>query len=290
MSDVNLRGADQELMRGGYKGNAERMQKALDDGASAVCVDVVGRTPLHFAGAHGLRSVAERLLAGGADVNAQDYGGYTALHLATCYMRMDTVRALLDAGADPNKATYEGAGEGRLAVEIAEELVAATPERKIFGFELGKEERAKRLELYELLDRVTEVEEDEEEAEDERARLERAAKALEGGDGTTVVVRKKSVEAPKVNIDDAQVKVTVKSTVGDGAVANTVEPAASPSSSPTENNVVAAEEKPAPQAVERVMKSDDAEVTIRTRKASGEPRVIDDSQVKVTIRVKGKTE
>lgn len=293
VSDVNLSGLDLELMRGAYKADSERMKNALKSGASATCFDVVGRTPLHFAGAHGLRSVAQILLDGGADVNAQDYGGYTALHLATCYMRTDTVGLLLDAGADPNKATYEGAGEGRLAVEIAEELVDAMPERKVFGFEIGKDERQKRLDLYDLLDRVTEVEDDEDdEVELEQAKLQRAAKALEGGDGTTVVVRKKSVEMPKVSVDDAQVKVTVKSKGGDVSSAVVKENGIA---SDGENKVETSEavESATPDAA--VVKSvsddtEDAKVTIRTKEPNEETaarKVIDDSEVQVTIRVKG---
>lgn len=219
VSDVNLTGTSRDLIRASYSGETDAMTKALDAGADVTSADVNRRTALHFAAAHGLRAMCERLVGAGADVDAQDLEGYTALHMATGYKRVDTVRTLLKSGADANKATFNAAGDGLLAVEIAENTLEAAPKRKIFGFDMGKEERDRRQELVDILEEATELEDEDEEDEEgddgetSKDEFEQASRALDGNDGTTVVVRKRDPQAdapPAPPAPDSDVKVTIR--------------------------------------------------------------------------------
>ncbi len=185
VSDTNLAGKELALMQACYDGDMRAIETALDDGADVSAADVNRRMPLHFAAAHGLRTICVRLIEAGAPINAQDLLGYTPLHMATGYERVDTVSELIKQGADANICTFED----RLPVEIAEASLESTREQRVLGWVRNGETLEKRRRLVEILDHATEEHDDGEEEEENE--LVAAAKALSTDDGTTVVVRKR---------------------------------------------------------------------------------------------------
>lgn len=84
-----------------------------------------GRTALHFAAGLGSEECIRVLAEAGADVERKERsgGGLTPLHVAAGYARPGAVKALLELGADPEKAD----DRGRTAVDLAKEVLAATP-------------------------------------------------------------------------------------------------------------------------------------------------------------------
>lgn len=193
VSDVNLSGETLQLMRACYNGDAEGMSKWLDKGADASSFDVNRGSPLHFAAAHGIRALCERLIDDGADIDAQDLAGYTPLHMATGYERVDTVILLLKLGADANKATYDAAST--LAVEIAERALASTPSKTLLGFDPNKDLRQLRQRLVDILDGATE-------SEDVDDVMQR--------DDTTVVIRQREATEEAQPDVATDVKVTIR--------------------------------------------------------------------------------
>ncbi|XP_019705414.1 probable signal recognition particle 43 kDa protein, chloroplastic [Elaeis guineensis] len=93
--------------------------------------DADGRTALHFAAGLGSEECIRMLAAAGADVGRAERagGGLTPLHVAAGYGQAAAVRALLEAGADVAAVD----GRGRTALELAREVLAATP-----AVELGR--------------------------------------------------------------------------------------------------------------------------------------------------------
>ncbi|EHA8586976.1 putative signal recognition particle 43 kDa protein, chloroplastic [Cocos nucifera] len=87
--------------------------------------DADGRTALHFAAGLGSEECIQMLAAAGADVGRAERagGGLTPLHVAAGYGQAAAVRALLEAGADAAAVD----GRGRTALELAREVLAATP-------------------------------------------------------------------------------------------------------------------------------------------------------------------
>ncbi|XP_008798224.4 probable signal recognition particle 43 kDa protein, chloroplastic [Phoenix dactylifera] len=87
--------------------------------------DADGRTALHFAAGLGSEECIRLLAAAGADVGRPERagGGLTPLHAAAGYGQAVAVRALLEVGADPGAVD----GRGRTALELAREVLAATP-------------------------------------------------------------------------------------------------------------------------------------------------------------------
>ncbi|KAJ6819695.1 uncharacterized protein M6B38_400810 [Iris pallida] len=84
-----------------------------------------GRTALHFAAGLGSEDCIRILAEAGADVERKERsgGGLTPLHVAAGYARPGAVKALLELGADPETAD----DRGRTAVDLAKEVLAATP-------------------------------------------------------------------------------------------------------------------------------------------------------------------
>eukprot|EP00262_Sarcandra_glabra_P017294 TRINITY_DN587_c0_g1_i1.p1 TRINITY_DN587_c0_g1~~TRINITY_DN587_c0_g1_i1.p1 ORF type:complete len:378 (+),score=64.01 TRINITY_DN587_c0_g1_i1:142-1275(+) len=87
-------------------------------------VDGDGRTALHFVSGLGSEACVRLLADAGADVDRRDaQGGLTPLHMAAGYVKPGVVRVLLDVGADAEAAD----DRGRTAVDLAREVLAATP-------------------------------------------------------------------------------------------------------------------------------------------------------------------
>jgi ankyrin repeat protein len=59
----------------------------------------MGRTPLHYAAAHGPADQVSVLIAAGISVAATDKQGFTPLHFACQQYRDEVVQVLLEAGA-----------------------------------------------------------------------------------------------------------------------------------------------------------------------------------------------
>ncbi len=100
-------------------GNAEKLVKLLEKGASADCRNEKGLTPLHVAVSNRRAASVQVLIARGADVNAQtDYGETGPLDLALEGKYEQIVQLLLKHGAKSGKATRalaEPIEEGNLA-------------------------------------------------------------------------------------------------------------------------------------------------------------------------------
>lgn len=81
------------------RGDAEQVQRELDNGATVDSVDGVGKTPLMHAVIAGNDAIAGLLINAGANTNIQDAGGNTALHLAAHGFHTACASRLLSAGA-----------------------------------------------------------------------------------------------------------------------------------------------------------------------------------------------
>ncbi|KAJ0967030.1 hypothetical protein J5N97_023947 [Dioscorea zingiberensis] len=101
--------------------------------------DSEGRTALHFAAGLGSEECVRVLAAAGADLEKKERaaGGLSALHVAAGYGRAGAVRVLVEAGADVGAVD----GRGRTALEVAKEVLAATPKGNpaAFGRRMGLE-------------------------------------------------------------------------------------------------------------------------------------------------------
>lgn len=160
VSTVGLEEREAALLTACYGAEVGEIESALDAGADVTARDVNRRSALHFCAGNGLVGVVERLIDAGADKDAQDMLGLTPLHMATGYKKAGTVKYLAKAGADANVACYGG----ELPVELAERLLAATPEKK---FLMPNKEFGILKEIVDCLDLVTEEEEGGDEVDDE---------------------------------------------------------------------------------------------------------------------------
>ncbi|RHY26544.1 hypothetical protein DYB32_007509 [Aphanomyces invadans] len=80
-------------------GNELDVMTLLENGASVLAMNSLGRTPLHAAAALPNLEVVALLVDWDSDLSAQDLAGNTPLHLAT---DPHVCRMLLEAGSDPN--------------------------------------------------------------------------------------------------------------------------------------------------------------------------------------------
>ncbi|WOL20109.1 hypothetical protein Cni_G28911 [Canna indica] len=105
--------------------------------------DPDGRTALHFVAGLGSEECVRLLAEAGADVDRAERagGGLTPLHIAAGYGQPAAVRALLAAGAEPGALD----GRGRTPLELAREVLAATPPTAI-GRRVGLEAAAAEVE------------------------------------------------------------------------------------------------------------------------------------------------
>jgi hypothetical protein len=119
---------DRALIAAAAKGNAQAVQRLLEDGASVGAADEQGVTAL-IAAAYGNHiAVARLLIEAGADVNRQDQTRQSAYLIATSDGHLDLLRLTLAAGADVHRTdSYNGTGLIRAAdrghVEIIRELL-----------------------------------------------------------------------------------------------------------------------------------------------------------------------
>lgn len=71
-------------------------------------LDILGRTPLHYAASDGSFSEAELLLQGNANPNAKDDNGWTPLHFAAQSGSVEIATLLLQVGAEANAIDSNG--------------------------------------------------------------------------------------------------------------------------------------------------------------------------------------
>ncbi|XP_074571772.1 putative signal recognition particle 43 kDa protein, chloroplastic [Curcuma longa] len=128
------------------KADAAALSALLSDPGSSRDPDAEdsdGRTALHFVAGLGSEECIRLLAEAGADVNRAERagGGLTPLHIAAGYGQPAAARALLLAGADPEALD----GRGRTPLELAREVLAATPPAAI-GRRVGLEAAATEVE------------------------------------------------------------------------------------------------------------------------------------------------
>lgn len=109
-------------------------------------LDSDGRSALHFVSGLGSEACIRILAEAGADLDRKDRsgGGLTPIHMAAGYAQPDAVKALLELGADPEAVDIRG----RMAIDLAKEVLAATPKGNpaSFGRRLALERVVKELE------------------------------------------------------------------------------------------------------------------------------------------------
>lgn len=226
ISTAGLNEQEALLLESAYKSNIQGIQQALQSGADINTRDVNGRTCLHFCAGNGLNNLVRELAMKGAVLDQQDLLGFTPLHMAAGYKRSTCVRSLLDLGADANIT----ANDGRLPVEIAEELLERTPKKRFF---MENQEYVKLKEIVSLLDDATELEEDDDDddennndnineeyqfvdnvQEDDGSSDEDQEKVEKVGDTTfTVRVKPSANKKPTVSqtsVDNTDIKITIK--------------------------------------------------------------------------------
>ncbi len=71
-------------------------------------VDSCGRSPLHYAAAHGNEALCRDLLASGADPNLKDDNGCVPLHFAAQARSASATAVLLAASANPDVRDCQG--------------------------------------------------------------------------------------------------------------------------------------------------------------------------------------
>ena len=98
MSEAAL---DFPLHSAAYRGDADALNRLLNDGADVNARDQKGRTPLMAATAGRQEAIVRHLLKFGADVNAVPTEGRTALREAVNDGHAEILRLLLARGADP---------------------------------------------------------------------------------------------------------------------------------------------------------------------------------------------
>jgi len=111
----------------GHLAVVEALLEALQESASghdmAECVDDLGRSPLHWAVAHGHLAVARSLIAHGFDPLRRDLMGATLLHVAVLRGHTELVSAVLAQGVDANAVDRYGSTAAELATKPEINLV-----------------------------------------------------------------------------------------------------------------------------------------------------------------------
>ncbi|CAN8065934.1 unnamed protein product [Agarophyton chilense] len=214
ISTVGLSEPETAFIEACYNADVEKIESMLNDGISADTCDVNGRTALHFCAGNGLPTLCEKLLEKGATINKQDVLGFTPLHMATGYVKVDTARMLIKNSADANITS----SAGKLAVEIAEEMLEKTPAKRFF---VANRNHDRLKELVQLLDESTELEEGEEEEEDKeqsgkKTTVNENGEITEETENAKFVVRVKAKgegsasATPAVKVDDVKVTIKIK--------------------------------------------------------------------------------
>ncbi|VDD86830.1 unnamed protein product [Enterobius vermicularis] len=88
------------LLEATSRGDAEEVEKLLEDGVTPNSHNEDGLTPLHQCAIDKNEEILQLLLRYGADVNAQDTEQWTPLHAAACCAHIGIVRLLINNGAD----------------------------------------------------------------------------------------------------------------------------------------------------------------------------------------------
>lgn len=220
VSTAGLSGPEAALLEASYKADVKEIEQALANGADVNSADVNGRTSLHFCAGNGLQTLVRDLVSRGAVLDKQDVLGFTPLHMATGYRMVTTVRTLLELGADANIAS----NDGKLPVEIAEELMTRIPKKRFFMANPGYN---KIKEIVDVLDDATEVEDDADSDNDSDVAPDGVGsfsgkvlgdveeKTEKVGDTTyTVRVKPKAESAPttqpNIKVDDVDITIRVK--------------------------------------------------------------------------------
>ncbi|KAF7455779.1 ankyrin repeat-containing protein [Cryptosporidium felis] len=89
-----------KLLKASFLGRTEFIKSCLDNGASLLYTDKVGRTALHYAAACGWLPTMKLLLEYECDINRRDHKHWTALHIAVSKKFPEIVELLLSSGAD----------------------------------------------------------------------------------------------------------------------------------------------------------------------------------------------
>jgi ankyrin repeat protein len=100
------------LHKAAYYGQRQMAEVLIGKGANVNETDTAGRTPLHIAANFGSKWVPELLLANGASISARDMAGNTPLHAAVCWRgsapEKDLLELLFAKGADVNARNDAG--------------------------------------------------------------------------------------------------------------------------------------------------------------------------------------
>lgn len=92
---------NKRLVKAVRKGEIDKIQQLIADGATVSHKDDDGITPLHYAVRTGHLHVIDELLRHGADIDAVDDWGHTPATLGSYLERNEIVKKLLKAGANP---------------------------------------------------------------------------------------------------------------------------------------------------------------------------------------------
>lgn len=158
VSTVGLGEREAAFIEACYNADVARIESMMHESFVASVTDVNGRSALHFCAGNGLPTLCEKLMDKGATIDKQDVLGLTPLHMAAGYVKLDTVKLLVDRGADANIASFDG----KLAVEIAEDMLEKTPQKKLFRANPAYQKLS---DMVQVLDEATEVEDDDEHEE-----------------------------------------------------------------------------------------------------------------------------
>ena len=93
---------NEELIEAARSGNAERVTRALEEGAEITSTDSVGDTGLHLSAWMGHDSVTRMFLERGINVNIRGWKQVTALIKAAELGKITSLTILLDNNADPD--------------------------------------------------------------------------------------------------------------------------------------------------------------------------------------------
>ena len=91
--------AAQSLCECAIRGDLEKINLLIAEGADVNMIDTAGVTPLHFAADRGHKEVVQLLISKGADVNAVTKYGITPLTSATILKQKDVMELLIRQGA-----------------------------------------------------------------------------------------------------------------------------------------------------------------------------------------------
>lgn len=218
VSTVGLGEREAKFIEACYNADVESIESMMEEDFVASVTDVNGRSALHFCAGNGLPTLCTKLMDRGATMDKQDVLGFTPLHMATGYVKLDTVKLLVERGADANIASFDG----KLAVEIAEDMFEKTPAKQFFRANPTHE---KLKEMVDVLDEATEVEEEDEEEEglEEENGVTRSVNEFgditEETENAKFVVRVKprgeassgnGIERRAVKVDDVKVTIKIK--------------------------------------------------------------------------------